>query len=201
VLSAAIRVLCDGFSIAKPGLYRVRTRGLRHLVGDPDFVLRGLDATLLGEIKVGTKPNSHRYSFQQHRKFMTHGALCSSLSNSPEPVCHLLVVPNSDPRKFCSDFRDWQPELLGHRLRFRDDGKLRAHIADVLRSELARGIVDLNRSRVEEVASLDPEEVVPSFVYTWKEFCEVFRSQFHESGFEEYIPSVERLESFAYGDG
>jgi len=199
VLADSIRTLCDGFAIAQPALHRLRTRGLKHLVGDPDFVLKGTDATVLGEIKVGAKKTSHRYSLQQHRKFMTHGALCSCLENNPNRVCQLLIVPNTDPRKFCSDFERWQPELLGHSLKFRDDGKLKSHISGVVRNEALRDEIKLSRSRVEYIENLDPDEIVPIFVYSWKDFAEVVRQQLREVGLDEYIASVDELESLACG--
>ncbi len=199
VLTSSIRALCDGFAISHPALHHIKWRGLRSLVGDPDFVLKGMDATVLGEIKVGAKKTSHRYSLQQHRKFMTLGALCSFLANQTNSVCHLLIVPDTDPRKFCSDFDRWQPERLCHRLKFRDDGKLKAHVSDVVRSEVSRGGINLSRSRIESIENLDLAEIVPTFVYSWKDFAEVVRKELHAVDLNEFITSVDRLESLACG--
>ncbi len=199
VLTSSIRALCDGFAIAQPALHRIRWGGLRSLIGDPDFVLKGTDATVLGEVKVGAKKTSHRYSLQQHRKFMTLGALCSLLGDDTDRACHLLIVADTSPRKFCSDFKRWQPEVVGHRLRFRDDGKLKAHVIDVVRGEVSKDRINPARSRVESLEPLDLDEIVPTFVYSWRDFAEVMRDQLRALDLNEFIASVDALESLAYG--
>jgi hypothetical protein len=175
----------------------------------------GEEACVLGEAKVAAQPTSARYSFQQFTKYQTLAAIltCARSPGMRRSPTHLLVVPEIEPQKFCSDSDQWRPQVRGHRLvvdaktmkirdpkgRFSNFATWCAYVRKTLLDKRVLSRCDLDADKVERLMAADSPSLVPTYVVTWAEMMEAFLTVAKADGLRNLGLAAARLEAMAYG--
>lgn len=216
LLATVFNRLIPSAGLVAPEVYACNLRELKADIGVPDFIIGDRDALVLGELKVGAAPTSHRYTFEQYSKFMYFSAVCklSESSGLPSNVTHLVMCPEIAPEKICSDYAQWRPSLVGNKLivdplmlRVRDRKK---RVSDFTswKSQLQRFLVDpaLNahnspRPDSEQLArDLQTTMIADTFVYSWNEFATVFNDTAGHSEGHHLALSMDQIRRMASPD-
>ena len=96
--------------LAEPTLCKGTSRKLGEFIGEPDFVMldRHGKKAVIGEIKIGATKVSNRYTFHQYTKYMLYAALLRA-AGIADHVAHVIVVPDTTPKRLCKDYKKWEP--------------------------------------------------------------------------------------------
>ena len=207
--------LCGGIPLDAPQLVQLDAGGIASTTGAPDFVLFAEQTCILGESKVDAQPTSARYDFQQFTKYQMLGAIiaCARAPAIKRHPAHLLVVPELDPRTFCTDAEQWAPRLDDHRLvvdplnmklrdrkaRFRDFETWRAFVRRTLLENRVLRRCDLDPAEVERLLAADTPVLVPSYIVTWTELMRAVRVLSEPAGLRNLTRAATKLEALAYG--
>lgn len=213
-LSSVMNELTGGGLIKQPHVAKIETAGIAGLVGDPDFIVLGQHACVLGESKVQAHDKSHKYSFGQYTKYMTLGAIIASgVPSQQRETRHLLLVPTADPKVFCSDYKQWQPRVVDRILivdpdsievrdkkqRFRDYETWHSFLGKTLLGMAVQSRCSLDLKAVERVLAGDRPEVVPTYVATWSEMAAAIGSAAKAIGHSSAAEAAATLERLSNG--
>ena len=204
-----------GEALAGPVVSTLDSGGIASTTGAPDFIVMGEKACVLGETKVAAQPTSARYSFQQFTKYQTLAAIltCARAPGMRRSPTHLLVVPEIEPQKFCSDSDQWRPQARGHRLvvdaktmkirdpkgRFSDFATWSAYVRKTLLDKRVLSRCDLDTEKVERLMAADSPCLVPTYVVTWAEMMGALSAVAKADGLRNLGRAAARLEAMAYG--
>lgn len=158
------------------GLYSADWAEIKHEVGVPDLIAVRDKTLYLIEIKSGATPSKHRYSLQQHAKYMKFGAfaICSAALATEDDCAfqitaaeHWLVARSAQIEQCVRDYHDWEPSV-GH------DGQLtigNGGVCDAIDSEVSsfvRANAEKHSLSVERYKDL---RQMPTKLVTWPEFA------------------------------
>lgn len=186
------------------GLYQADWPGLNRDVGVPDLIVIR-DATLyLVEVKSGATASKHRYSRQQHAKYMKFAALaiCSNAvaeeHGSPLPISkaeHWLLAPPGGIEHNVNDFPDWRPVVDREgRLTIGSEAARRAIEEDIgrfLRAKAATYELAIERYAG---STQTPTKLVP-----WSEFAGNLSRVAEKGGRPDLVREAVRLEELSEG--
>lgn len=93
--------------------YECRAGAMKRYLGVPDLFFLGGSQAVAGEMKIGATAQNGKYSFEQYTKYLTLALFmrASRRADLPKRIVHLLIVPTLDPKRFCSDYSQWRPEI------------------------------------------------------------------------------------------
>ena len=214
-LGRVLGEMTGGAALAGPVVSTLDSAGIASTTGAPDFIVKGENACVLGETKVAAQPTSARYSFQQFTKYQTLAAIltCARARGVSRTTTHLLVVPEIEPQKFCSDSDQWRPQVREGRLivdakamkirdpkgRFIDFATWRAFVRKTLLDKRVLSRCDLDTDKVERLMAAGSPSLVPTFVVTWAEMMGALSAGTKADGLGNLGRAARRLENMAYG--
>jgi len=204
-VAAAIKAVAATAGLVSPVLCKLRyPKQLNKVVGEPDFMLwdAAKSALVIGEIKIGAKPSNGRYSVQQLMKYMRLGLLARG-SLGVQSATHLIVVPDGDFRRHCSDSDYWLPTVA-------NDGRLGTEVPNnFLTYQVEYGMVADESARLLEV--MDAESVrgfvqkrnplipIDTFVTSWKTLCGQLSKSCEATHAGHLIPAMQVLQRLGEG--
>ncbi len=204
-VAAAVKAIAPGSELRVPSVCRLRARDrLNRYVGEPDFVLVDQErrALVLGEIKIGAKPTNGRYSLQQLQKYMQLGLFAQSLKGF-ESVIHLVVLPDADIAKHCSDAKTWNPRIgLGHRLEPEDEGRFKARYSlyKEAAEKVAENFADFDIDQfLKPVDLMRPLLPIDTYAVSWKTMCAALVESCQQGHAQHLVPALDVLRSLGEG--
>ena len=217
LLTLVIGELVPGMVLSNPRLFKSDIAGLKADIGVPDFIIKGDDSLVLGEIKTDALEKSHRYSFEQYSKFMLFAALClcSERPEFPKNIFHVIVSPDTDVRAFCNDYEQWRPSVVSGRLnvnagdlkikerkgRFTDFGSWKSYLFNFLGDEPLIEQNAIAEQKIQTFRDISSPELVPTYLYSWEEFANLYVRCAEQHDCPNLAVAAKRLQSLAVPHG
>lgn len=139
---------------------------LKSIIGVPDFIVSDEYSCVLGEIKIVGK---RLYDFDQYIKYQSFAALCRAISHLPKELIHIVVVPDTEPIRFISDYgKNWIPEVKQGELELSQNEK------EFVVKKLKENLVEIANKLKERSLGKDTCELIPTLILSWNDFIEKF---------------------------
>lgn len=169
----------SGIAFDDTCLFDGYSQELKKIIGVPDLVISDGTNCVLGENKIAAG-----YEIGQFIKYQTFAMLCRAADSLPSNLVHVIVVQDTEPGRFISDFgKAWRPDLIDSELFLGDEDRsfvLKAMTQNIVaiakKFNLAKGIRAPN---VLTVDSLEAQagKLTRTIVISWHDFVKKFDAE------------------------